>query len=216
MGVRSRETKTVIWVEGPSDAIYLRFFLEQKRPDLIEHEHYAFAFFGGALLAHTRLSAMPSSEIVDLFAVHPNSYLVLDSDRSAIVEILGKDYARDFSTTAIKNRIWITAGREVENYLPDEVLSWAATGNHDPLTIAPNLDYYFDIFHEQVRRTRDHAGRKNAAHDASDDAKSTFAVKAAEFMRDNLTPEQTLARLDLDLQIDKLIAFIDGELHKSP
>jgi hypothetical protein len=202
--------KTILWVEGPSDAIYLRFFLEQKRPDLIEHEHYAFAFFGGALLAHTRLSAMPSSEIVDLFAVHPNSYLVLDSDRSGRDEDLGKKYARDFSTTAIKDRIWVTAGREVENYLPDEVLSWAATGKHDPLTIAPSLDRDFAEFRKQVESCRNHAALDKSEHNVSDKAKAKFAAKAVGFMRRAKLPaSQTLTRLDLDLQIDRLIAFID-------
>lgn len=203
--------RTVIWVEGPSDAIYLRYFLQHHSPTLVEYEDFAFAFFGGALLTHTRLSDMPVADLVDLFAVHPKSYVVFDSDRSAAGAALGKGYAQQFVGTALVDRVWVTAGREIENYLPDSILTWAARDDCDA-TVPSSIDRDFAVFHEQVKAVRDDADRARAARDTSDDAKARFAIDAVKLMKEKAiipTAFDPLARLDLRLQLERLARFID-------
>lgn len=42
----------VIWVEGPSDRIYLNHWIREKAPGLVEGLHYSVMFYGGRLLSH--------------------------------------------------------------------------------------------------------------------------------------------------------------------
>jgi hypothetical protein len=45
------QTNCVIWVEGPSDRIYLKWWLSCIAPDLVEGVHFTIMFYGGSLLA---------------------------------------------------------------------------------------------------------------------------------------------------------------------
>lgn len=204
--------RTVIWVEGPSDAIYLRFFLREHLrasnllDEVAEFEGYTFAFFGGALLTHTRLAEVSVPACVDLFLVHPGSYIVFDSDRTSATAPLGKGYAQEFEKTALAGRVWVTQGREIENYLPDHVLGWAAHG--DPSKPLPTtIDRDYEVFYDQVQKTKADAGRGRAAQDASDKEKARFAEKAVAEMSRTGSPDP-LARLDLRAQLTQLVKFI--------
>ncbi len=201
---------TVVWVEGPSDAIYLGYFIQQRAEENkinIEPVDYCFAFFGGANLRHVRLSEKPREEVVDLFAIHPCSFVVFDSDHAAAGDV-GKRYAEEFKKTALEGRVWVSAGREVENYLADEVLVWAATDKVDCLGGLPDLDRQFTIFHDQVEALKRHAKRERAAHDTSDRAKVRFARNAVQMMQQH-ADRQWLGRLDLKERLDELIHFIE-------
>lgn len=46
------QTNCIIWVEGPSDRIYIKHWLSAKCPELIEGIHYSIMFYGGKLLSH--------------------------------------------------------------------------------------------------------------------------------------------------------------------
>ena len=46
------QANCLIWVEGPSDRIYLNFWIKHFKPTLIEGIHYSIMFYGGRLLAH--------------------------------------------------------------------------------------------------------------------------------------------------------------------
>jgi predicted ATPase len=194
--------KTVIWVEGPSDAIYLAYFIEHAAPQLVLFKDFAFAFFGGSLLKHTRLSSLRDGELVDLFSLQPNSFVVFDSDRPCREQELGKEYARRFEETAIAGRVWATEGREIENYLPDSVLTWAATGDTGLSTAG--IDRDFGVFYDQVKQVREANGRLQAHRDVSD--KAAFAIDVVKMLRKR--PEDPLTRLDLRARVEELIRFI--------
>jgi hypothetical protein len=42
----------VIWVEGPSDRIYIRHWLKLADAHLTEEVHFSIMFYGGKLLSH--------------------------------------------------------------------------------------------------------------------------------------------------------------------
>ena len=73
----------IIWVEGPTDRIYLRRWIElHTRGEIREGTHYSIMFYGGRLLSH--LDALPPGErgqYISLLSVNRNIALVLDSDR---------------------------------------------------------------------------------------------------------------------------------------
>ncbi len=57
------QANCIIWVEGPSDRIYLNYWLKDKRPYLIEGIHYSIMFYGGRLFSH--LTAMDQDDLND-------------------------------------------------------------------------------------------------------------------------------------------------------
>ncbi|ODA97894.1 hypothetical protein BFX40_32480 [Mesorhizobium sp. SEMIA 3007] len=127
----------VIWVEGPSDRIYLNKWIELLSDDeLKEGVHYSIMFYGGKLLSH--LHAMPpedANKLISLLALNRNAAILMDSDRHFGKPADGKKPARkprmklnDTKTrlkdelSAMGGYVWITEGREVENYLSQPLL----------------------------------------------------------------------------------------------
>lgn len=114
------EANAVIWVEGPSDAIYLRFFFGLLADPPREHLDFSFAFFGGSLLAHQSLSEELADGLVSLLKIHPHAYLVADRDADSPEAQPTKLYLQRVLGEA-GHRVWITHGREIEDYLRPEV-----------------------------------------------------------------------------------------------
>ncbi len=135
LGVRPSsvlQANAVIWVEGPSDAIYLRAWLKAfgGAEDLVEGVHFTFAFFGGALLEHVTVDEADEGR-VRLPDIHPSWFLVADSDRDEADGPLGKRYIERLVPCIHPGRQWVTAGREVEDYVSDRELA-AALGGTGP------------------------------------------------------------------------------------
>ena len=91
-------------------------------PDLIEGTHFTYLMYGGKLLSH--YSVGQEKDMVDILLTNRNSAIVIDSD---IKEEGG-------SINATKQRIvdsfieaqrfcWITKGREIENYIHQNVIN---------------------------------------------------------------------------------------------
>ena len=193
--------------------IYLRFWInwamQKLGVPLKEYVHYTFSFFGGSNLKHATLTLAPIPELINLLSIHQNSYVILDSDRTRTDDAPQKTYTRDFikNKCDYKDRIWLTNGREIENYLRDEVLIWAAGGTEGSASAAMVMNRDFGVFHEQVLRVRDALGRARAAHDASDENKTSFAREAVQYMmsKDNVN---WLDRLNLHQEISEIVKFI--------
>lgn len=123
----------IIWVEGPTDRIYIRRWLELiSEGQLKEGVHYTIMFYGGKLLNH--LNALPPSdrdELISLLSINRNAGVVIDSDRSPGKKGAHKPRMNLNETKrrirdemeAIGGFVWITQGREIENYTPIEVFA---------------------------------------------------------------------------------------------
>ncbi|BCH07707.1 hypothetical protein MesoLj131c_19650 [Mesorhizobium sp. 131-3-5] len=127
----------VIWVEGPSDRIYLNKWIELLSDDeLKEGVHYSIMFYGGKLLSHLHAMAPEdANKLISLLALNRNAAILMDSDRHFGKPADGKKPARkprmklnDTKTrlkdelSAMGGYVWITEGREVENYLSQPLL----------------------------------------------------------------------------------------------
>ncbi|MFS1874095.1 AAA family ATPase [Enterovibrio norvegicus] len=55
------QANSIIWVEGPSDRIYLNYWIRAKNSNLIEGVHYSIMFYGGRLFSH--LTAQDDDEL---------------------------------------------------------------------------------------------------------------------------------------------------------
>ena len=120
----------LIWVEGPSDRIYLNRWIELYTDGrLQEGRDYQCVFYGGKLLA--RVEFKPSEDedevagLANLFQINHNLIVVCDGDRKAEGSDLKKrvERIREEVKKIDGAHIWITDAKEIENYLPGSVLS---------------------------------------------------------------------------------------------
>ena len=121
----------LIWVEGPSDRIYLNRWIELYSDGrLREGRDYQCVFYGGALLAQVQF-ASPEDEakFANLFQINHNLIVVCDSDREAKTDDLKPRVKRirEEVNKIDDAHIWITDAKEIENYIPGSVLA-KATG----------------------------------------------------------------------------------------
>ena len=128
------QSNCVIWVEGPSDRIYLNYWIHGIDPELTEGIDYSIMFYGGRLLKHLTGENDSSDEsFINLLRINKNSFVVIDSDRGKENDEISpskKRIQKEFG-----NNCWITDGREIENYL-----------NHSQyMTVAKEMDQSFVI-----------------------------------------------------------------------
>jgi putative ATP-dependent endonuclease of the OLD family len=124
----------VIWVEGPSDRIYIRKWLELiSEGKLKEGVHYNTIFYGGKLLSHLEATTPNEAQkFVSILSINRNAAILIDSDRHQGKTGINPRKPRmniNETKTRIKNEVsevngfvWVTEGREVENYIPNRLV----------------------------------------------------------------------------------------------
>lgn len=122
------QSNGVIWVEGPSDRVYLNRWIDLiSEGALKEGIHYQCVFYGGRLLSHLTASVSDgarSPEGIEILRVARNAIVVIDSDQSAVGDNINATKRRIVSEIeGVGGLSWVTDGREVENYIPETV--WA-------------------------------------------------------------------------------------------
>jgi len=116
------QTNGILWVEGPSDRIYINKWLSLLEPGLIEGLHYTVMFYGGRLLAHLSFSQEVESNLVPLLKLNRNAIVIIDSDKVDQDDSINTTKERIEAET-VEGLCWITAGKEIENYLTSRTLS---------------------------------------------------------------------------------------------
>lgn len=120
------QSNGIIWVEGPSDRIYIKKWIELISADKwVEGKDYLIMFYGGRLLSHLTLNEKYEVDnFIKLLKINRNAIVVMDSDRKKSGERVNKTKKR-IKEECEKNGCipWITNGREIENYLTDDLLS---------------------------------------------------------------------------------------------
>lgn len=119
------QSNCVIWLEGPSDRIYLNRWIDIfSEGSLKEGIHYQCVFYGGKTLSHFSVEA-PDDDLDGLLSVirvNRNAIFVIDSDiKSARGEINNSKKRIKKEVEEIGGYCWVTRGKEVENYIPVRV-----------------------------------------------------------------------------------------------
>ena len=112
----------LIWVEGPSDMIYLNFFLKCCDASLAQGQDYAFVSYGG-----TGLKALVKTEknLEELLAkINPSFSVVMDGDDTPKNKTNRQKKIQDFEH-CFGERLWVTEKREIENYIPLDLFKQA-------------------------------------------------------------------------------------------
>ncbi|GHU32281.1 hypothetical protein AGMMS50256_22120 [Betaproteobacteria bacterium] len=111
------QCNAIIWVEGPSDRIYLLHWIKAIAIDLVEGIDFSIMFYGGRLLSHLSATDEDVNEFISLRRLNRNVAVIIDSDKkNRNVRI--NDTKRRIRDELSDGCVWVTAGREVENYIP--------------------------------------------------------------------------------------------------
>lgn len=129
------QTNAVLWVEGPSDRIYLKHWIEKLAPgQFVEGTHYSVMFYGGSLLsALSPLDAEEVEEFISLRNLNRYMMVLIDSDKKNRNTRLNQSKQRvinDLNSDPSTGMAWVTAGYTVENYVPEHVLTSAIHAAH--------------------------------------------------------------------------------------
>jgi len=116
----------IVWVEGPTDRLYFNRWIDVwTEGKLKEGTHYQCVFYGGRLLAHLAANDpdLNPDDLVKILRVNRNAILLADSDKRSAGDKINKTKQRLVSEILEFGGLgWVTAGREVENYIPKSVL----------------------------------------------------------------------------------------------
>ena len=112
------QSNGIIWVEGPSDRIYIKRWLEVFCNCIYEEgKHYQFMYYGGKLLSH--YSTDETDDLINILTTNRNSAIVLDSDKRAQQTAISSTKKRILTEFEKTNMFaWKTQGKEIENYVP--------------------------------------------------------------------------------------------------
>lgn len=123
------QSNAVIWVEGPSDRIYIQHWISAIAPELIESIHYSIMFYGGRLLSHLSADDEEVADFISLRALNRHLALVMDSDKAGPREKINATKARLQSEFSMAEGVsWLTKGREIENYVRPDLLQQSVKG----------------------------------------------------------------------------------------
>ncbi len=174
----------IIWVEGPSDRIYIKRWLELLTPNEYEEgKNYQFLYYGGRLLS--QYSAKEETDLINIITTNRNAAIVMDSDkkyRSQKINDTKKRIIDEFDNLGMT--YWVTKGKEIENYLPKKALETM-------LNISiKNACKQYQLFPNYVEKYYKNFSNK----------KVPFANEIKEF----ITKEDSEQILDLKKQIENL------------
>ena len=194
------QSNCIIWVEGPSDRIYINYWISIKEPLLQEGIHYTIMFYGGKLLSHLTVEEKNtiSDKLIPLLSINRRFAIIIDSDKSK----------ENDKIRATKNRIvreckngftWITQGREIENYINYDKISNAINLIHSGTNIIKkdNIDQKFG-HHLKIEFT---------TKEKEKSVKTADKIKVAQtIIKDSENSFNNL--FDLETKVDALIHYI--------
>ena len=204
------QSNSVIWVEGPSDRIYINKWISLSDDTLIEGVHYSIMFYGGRLLSH--LSGEPEGldGFIQLRSLNRNSALVIDSDKTAVADTINATKERlleEFSKDA--GLCWITEGREIENYVDHVELQEAVKAVYEKVYDRPANGERYD---HALYFYRTEAKKRRKETEGTDELLETSVDKVAVAHR-VCEGSPSLDVLDLDDRIADLVKFIQRANH---
>lgn len=197
------QANCLIWVEGPSDRVYLNHLIELTDADLKENVHFQYLFYGGALGSSYHSDpdddGPNSQDFLSMLRVNRNSFFVVDSDKNAEDSVPAAWKMR--ICEGLAQRHWITNGREIENYISVDALNRflsARSPKHQDLTKFNMYERLEDVLKEA---TKDFGGNKRLTK--YDSKKPYFSKQIVGSIQ-----ETDLDHLDLRDQLDNLANFI--------
>ena len=191
------QSNGIIWVEGPSDRIYVNKWIELWSDcKITEGMDYQCVFYGGRLLSNVTFNPNEIDDLIKLVNINKNSVILIDSDITQEGKRINKTKARiKREVEANGNLCWITKGKEIENYIPQGLLE-------EKYGKSFNKEFNrFDIIKEYLN-----SQVGSLAGDKFERTKVEFAKTITSLM----TKENMDNSLDLDLNMKKVVEKINS------
>lgn len=144
------QSNFIIWVEGPSDRIYINRWIKSVAQELREGIEYSIMFYGGRLLSHLTADHVDLTEegadaLIALRRINQNMAVIIDSDRPSKGAKVNATKSRVRAELEGKDSIaWITQGREIENYIETSQLTKALSEKYKVNFSTRNKTGHFD------------------------------------------------------------------------
>lgn len=147
------QSNGIIWVEGPSDKVYIKRWLEiWGDKDLVEGVDYQFLYYGGRILSHfTADNASEDDNLIKILSTNKNAAIVIDSDKHEENAEINNTKTRIKEEFKSKDMFcWITKGKEIENYVPVDAIKKA----YPDKTIEDQCEQY-QLFPDYIKEKLD-------------------------------------------------------------
>ncbi|MCE9603212.1 MAG: AAA family ATPase [Gemmatimonadetes bacterium] len=186
------QANCIVWVEGPSDRIYLKHWIASVAPEFREGIEYSIMFYGGRLLSHLDPNDSEVSDFISLRRLNRHVVVVMDSDRKKSAQEINETKVRVLAQIQQGGGVgWVTEGKEIENYL-----SWT-------LLDASIRKLHSDV--EEVPRVRKHSTATTYVRTQKAEVREVDKVKLAHTVA--ASPAE-LDVLDLRAQVEKIVSYI--------
>ena len=157
LGLRASDivqSNFVIWVEGPSERIYIRRWISIEFPALVENIHYTFMFYGGRNLSHVSADQdLFCDDFIKLRFLNRNIAIVMDSDkRHARTRLNSTKIRIQGEIKQFGGFVWITKGREIENYVDKAIIDQCLKKIHPQIFVRPMHCDQFGVAYQFERR----------------------------------------------------------------
>lgn len=117
------QSNGIIWVEGPSDRVYIKHWLKIFCDSKYEEgRDYQFMYYGGRLLSH--YSTEQANDLISILTTNRHAAIIIDSDkkkRNTSINDTKKRIVKEFEDHNMF--AWVTKGKEIENYIPASAIS---------------------------------------------------------------------------------------------
>jgi len=132
------QSNGIIWVEGPSDRVYLNKWISLINPNLIDGVHYSILHYGGRLLSNLEAKIDHiNKELIPILKINRNGFVLIDKDAKNTSDKLNSTKKR--INDEIPESCWITDGREIENYLTKNTITkWLKELKGEDYTLSLN------------------------------------------------------------------------------
>lgn len=197
------QANCVIWVEGPSDRIYFNYWIAALGDSFVEGIHYSIMFYGGRLFSHlTGLDNEEQERLEDFISIRKlnrHSIIVFDSDKSnshAKLSLTKQRLREEFDSGP--GFAWVTKGREVENYLDENLVEAAVLAVHPSAKSIESHGQWANLLKYNKLK--------------GGELREASKVKVAQYYAANNVAD--LSRLDLRSQMEKLRRFIFESNHQ--
>jgi hypothetical protein len=192
------QANCVVWVEGPSDRLYVNHWIELfAGGELKEGREYQCLLYGGRLLSH--LSAEPPDTgdhaVIEILRVNRHAAILIDSDKRAGGDLINSTKQRLVTELSkVSGLAWVTAGKEIENYVPLAAMQGIAPEVTRQVAQFENFSEYLD------EQCQDESNKGNAFVRAK--------VKFAEKIVPHIRKDDIVNLLDMRERLEELVNFI--------
>ncbi|WP_107037868.1 ATP-dependent nuclease [Brumimicrobium mesophilum] len=194
------QSNGVVWVEGPSDRNYINKWIHLINPELKEGIHYSIMFYGGKLLSNLTFDyEWFNRDVIPLLKINGNAFVIMDRDGKSLNSKLNSTKDRISDEIGTEN-FWITKGREIENYITNDVITkWL---NDDHRIAMRNKKFDNDV------NTKLEVNIQNIRKDVKlkyNLSKTNYSAEIIKYME-----EESLKILDLEDKVKLLVSKIEN------